>query len=142
MFEIDGAVVSPPRRFEGNEFATALADAPSVDVSRIDSGRTGTAVPLSAVLDLVEIAPEATHITFHAADGFAASVPIESVRSRGLIIHALEDAPLPDSAGGPLRFFVPDAAACRTAEVDACANVKALARIEFTVGPGADTRGT
>lgn len=141
MFEIDGAVVSP-RRFDGNEFATALVDAPGVDVSRIDSRRAGTAVPLSAVLDLVDVLPGATHVTFHAVDGFSASVPVESVRDRGLIIYALEDAPLPESAGGPIRFLVPDAAACRTAEVDACANVKALSRIELTVGPGTDTRGT
>jgi DMSO/TMAO reductase YedYZ molybdopterin-dependent catalytic subunit len=140
MFEIDGAVASP-RRFDGNEFASAIADAPHVDVSRLDSPRTGSAVPLSAVLDLVQPLPEATHVTLHAADGFAASVPIESVRDRGLIIYALDEAPLPESAGGPLRFFVPDAASCRTAEVDTCANVKALTRIELTAGRGADTRG-
>lgn len=140
MFEIDGAVASP-RHFDGKEFAAALADAPRVDVSRLDPRRSGTAVPLSAVLDLVEGLSEATHVTLHAADGFAASVPIELVRDRGLIVYALDDGPLPDSAGGPLRFFVPDAAACRTAEVDACANVKALVRIELTVGPGADARG-
>jgi DMSO/TMAO reductase YedYZ molybdopterin-dependent catalytic subunit len=140
MILIDGAI-SAPRRFDQIEFSTTVADVPHVDVNRIDTRRSGTAVALSDVLELVQVLPEATHVTLHAADGFAASVPIEAVRDRALIIYELDDGPLPAAAGGPLRFFVPDAAACRTADVDACANVKALVRIEFTVGPGADTRG-
>lgn len=140
MFVIDGAVAAP-RGFDRSDFTAAVADVLHVDVNRIDERRTGTAVALSDVLKLVEVSPEATHVTLHAADGFAASVPIEEVRDRALIIYAWDNAPLPDAAGGPLRFFVPDAAACRTADVDTCANVKSLVRIELSIGPGADTRG-
>ena len=139
MLLIDGAVAAPIR-LDATELQAALNDATHVNVSQIDARRVGTAVPLSELLDLADVLPDTTHVTFHAADGFAASVPLHLIRDRGLVIYAQDGGPLPESAGGPLRFLVPDAAACKTAEVDACANVKNLARIEMSVGRGADTR--
>ena len=44
--------------------------------------------------------------------------------------------------GGPVRFFIPDHAACHVAEVDECANVKFVDRIELTHGRGFDNRPT
>ncbi len=59
-----------------------------------------------------------------------------------MVAYRLGDAPLPRELGGPLRFLVPDTGPCAADEVDACANVKFLARLELTVGPGRDTRPT
>ena len=42
--------------------------------------------------------------------------------------------------GGPIRFLIRDPAACHTGELDDCANVKFVDRIELTVAKGRDTR--
>ena len=56
------------------------------------------------------------------------------------VIYELDGEPLPISAGGPIRFYIPDHAACHTAEVDECANVKFVDLIELSTGKGLDTR--
>jgi hypothetical protein len=40
----------------------------------------------------------------------------------------------------PIRFLIPDAVAKRSAEIDACSNVKYVGRLTATVGAGRDTR--
>ena len=60
----------------------------------------------------------------------------------GVVIYALEGAALPVEKGGPTRFVIPNPAACQTAELDECANVKFLDRIEITAERGRDTRPT
>ena len=40
----------------------------------------------------------------------------------------------------PIRFLIRDPAACRTDELDDCANVKFVDRIELTTSKGHDTR--
>jgi len=52
----------------------------------------------------------------------------------------INGSPIDVDKGGPFRFYIPNAAECAIAEVDECANVKYLDRIELTVGPGKDTR--
>ena len=44
------------------------------------------------------------------------------------------------SKGGPTRFIIRDHAACHADEIDECANVKFLDRIEFTIDKGFDNR--
>ncbi len=73
-------------------------------------------------------------------DDFHASIPLDSVRERAILIYRVNGQPLPQSAGGPLRFYIPDFAACRTAEVDECANVKFVDRIELSFERGQDNR--
>ncbi|QDU36379.1 Oxidoreductase molybdopterin binding domain protein [Maioricimonas rarisocia] len=105
------------------------------DISRLDSRRAGTAVKISALLDRMDLEPGATHLTLHSSsDGFTATVPIEAVRASGLLIIAFDGEPLPTRAGGPSRFFVPEAAACGSAELDACKNVKFVDRVEVVTG--------
>ena len=48
--------------------------------------------------------------------------------------------PLGADQGGPIRFLIRDPAACHTHELDDCANVKFLSRIELTERRGRDTR--
>ncbi|HUY93035.1 MAG TPA: molybdopterin-dependent oxidoreductase [Pirellulales bacterium] len=111
------------------------------DVSRSDPKRRGGAVQLSALLELAGVRPSARYITLHASsDDFHASLPLDAVRERAIVIYRLDGGPLPVSAGGPVRFFIPDFAACRTQEVDECANVKFVDRIELSATRGLDNR--
>jgi DMSO/TMAO reductase YedYZ molybdopterin-dependent catalytic subunit len=111
------------------------------DVSQIEPRRQGRAVQLNALLDRVAPAATATHLTLHAStDDFAASIPLDAVRGSGLLIFEIDGEAVHATQGGPYRFLIPNAAACQTAELDACANVKFLDRIELTAGKGRDTR--
>jgi len=112
------------------------------DLSTVVPGRTGGAVRLRAIFERVSVAPEATHLTCESSEGgFAASVPLEAVRA-AVVAYRLGDGPLPADLGGPLRFFIPQVDECARGEVDPCANVKYLARLRLTRGPGRDTRPT
>ena len=55
-------------------------------------------------------------------------------------VNANHAPSLPSGAGGPFRFLIPDFAACRTADVDECANVKFVDRIELSQQRGHDNR--
>jgi DMSO/TMAO reductase YedYZ molybdopterin-dependent catalytic subunit len=77
----------------------------------------------------------------HAArDDFHASIPLDAVADKALVIYREGGQPLPEKAGGPVRFFIPDFAACHTQEIDECANVKYVNRIELTAEKGFDNR--
>ena len=111
------------------------------DVSRIDPKRQGDAVTLAGLLARVRPKASVRYVTLHAsADDFHASIPLESVRDRALLIYRLDGQPLPLAAGGPARFYIPDFAACHTAEIDECANVKFVDHIEFSSQRGQDNR--
>jgi hypothetical protein len=113
------------------------------DVSRLIPGRHGDAVPLEALLILAGVKPSATYLTLHAGrDDFHASIPLAAVRDRGLLVYRLNDQPLPARAGGPLRFLILDPAECQTAEIDECANVKYVDRLELSAVRGHDNRPT
>ena len=140
MLKIDGEV-GHPRQLSGADFAAIDATYQIPDVSRLDPKRKGRAVRLAGVLALVGVKPSAKYLTLHAtADDFHASVPLEVVRERGILIYEVDGQPLPASAGGPVRFYIPDYAACHSAEVDECANVKFVDRLELTAQPGRDNR--
>lgn len=111
------------------------------DVSQVEERRQGKAVRLSALLNRVQPGESATHVTLHAStDDFAASIPLDAACDVGILIYEINGEPLDTKAGGPFRFLIPNAAECKTAEMDACANVKFLDRIELTAGKGRDTR--
>ncbi len=111
------------------------------DVSRLTGGRPGDAVTLFGLMQIAGVRPEAAYLGLHSSrDDFHASIPLGPVEERGLLIFRLDGEPLPGTAGGPLRFFVPDHAACHTAEIDECANVKYVDRLEFTREKGFDNR--
>lgn len=112
-----------------------------VDVSRLVPGRKGDAVRLSGILQLVQPLPTAQYLGLHSStDDFHASIPLAAVADRALVIYRLDGQPLPIAAGGPVRFFIPDFAACHTHEIDECANVKFIDRIEFAATKGFDNR--
>jgi len=111
------------------------------DVSTIEPKRQGGAVRLAGLLALAGVKADAAYLGLHASkDDFHASVPLDAVRERAIVIYRMGDEPLPETAGGPVRLFIPDFAACHTAEVDECTNVKFVDRIELTRGKGFDNR--
>ena len=97
-------------------------------------------VPLRSILQRAGVEADATHITVTASDGeFSASVPLVDVAD-ALLVYELEEEPLPVDMGGPFRFLIPNVGSCASAAVDACANVKYVARLTVSKGPGRDTR--
>jgi DMSO/TMAO reductase YedYZ molybdopterin-dependent catalytic subunit len=121
--------------------AALAAEYQVADVSRLDPKRAGDAVQLAGLLAQVRPKPSARYLTLHASkDDFHASIPLDAVRDRAVLIYRLDGRPLGESAGGPLRFFIPDFAACHTSEIDECANVKFVDRLEFSAEPGLDNR--
>ncbi|MDA0660392.1 MAG: molybdopterin-dependent oxidoreductase [Planctomycetota bacterium] len=111
------------------------------DISRLVPSRQGDAITLLALLEVANAKPTATYLGLHSStDNFHASIPLESVRSRGLLIYRVQGQPLRSDQGGPFRFFIPDHDQCHTSEVDECANVKYVDRLELTQGKGFDNR--
>jgi hypothetical protein len=135
---VEGAVETP-RAFSFTDLASLPGQVP--DIGRLIPGRQGGGVWLRSLLDATGARPQASHLTLHASDGdFSASVPLEAVRDRAIVVYRFGEGPLPAAQGGPMRFFITHIEACAVGEVDACANVKFLGTIQLTVGPGADTR--
>jgi DMSO/TMAO reductase YedYZ molybdopterin-dependent catalytic subunit len=111
------------------------------DVSAHHPGREGQGVELAALLRLAAPRPEARYMTLHAdRDDFHVSIALDAIRDRGMIVYRVGDGPLDPAHGGPIRFLIRDPASCHTSELDECANVKYLSRIELTTGRGRDTR--
>jgi DMSO/TMAO reductase YedYZ molybdopterin-dependent catalytic subunit len=113
------------------------------DVSRFHPNRRGDGVALEAILERVRPRPEADYLTLHAdRDDFHVSIPLQAVRGEGVVVYKHAGRGLGPEQGGPVRFLIRDPAACHTSELDDCANVKYLSRIELTVRRGRDTRPT
>ncbi|MDA7980434.1 MAG: molybdopterin-dependent oxidoreductase [Pirellulales bacterium] len=111
------------------------------DVSKLDSDRQGQGVWLEGILQAVKPEPAVKYLTLHAsADDFHASIPLKEIQDRSFLIFQRDGVALPVDAGGPFRFCIVDSAACQTAEVDDCANVKFVDRMEFSTEPGQDSR--
>lgn len=133
--------VDEPGSLTFADFAALPAEFQIADVSRLDPKRKGDAVRLEGLLRRVGVRASASWLTLHASrDDFHASIPLAVVRERAIVIYRVGGEPLPASAGGPFRFYVPDFAACHSAEVDECANVKFVDRIEFSSVRGYDNR--
>jgi len=63
---------------------------------------------LPSLLQLVEPQPEAKWVHFYCADDYFESLPIEELLlERVLFVHRMDDGPLHDLYGAPLRLIVP-----------------------------------
>jgi DMSO/TMAO reductase YedYZ molybdopterin-dependent catalytic subunit len=140
MLVVDGEV-ERPLDLTFNDLA-ALPEADQVaDISRFHPKRRGDGVALEALLERAVVKSQANYVTLHADhDDFHVSVPLEALRAQGVIVYHDAGKPLGAEQGGPIRLIVRDPAACHTHELDDCANVKFLSRIELTVRRGRDTR--
>jgi DMSO/TMAO reductase YedYZ molybdopterin-dependent catalytic subunit len=111
------------------------------DVSRFQPARKGDGVALEAILRRCRPRPGADYLSLHAEkDDFHVSIPLEATRGEGVVVYRIEGRPLSAAEGGPFRYLIRDPAACKTSELDDCANVKYLDRIEITRRRGRDTR--
>lgn len=63
-------------------------------------------VPVSALLDEIEVQPRARYARLEAADGHTTFVPLERLRA-GLLAYALDGAPLSPEQGAPARLVIP-----------------------------------
>jgi DMSO/TMAO reductase YedYZ molybdopterin-dependent catalytic subunit len=140
MLKVSGEVAEP-RILEFADLAAIAPEYQVPDVSRIVPGRKGDAVTFAGILQLVGPKMTAKYLGLHSStDDFHASIPLADVADKALVIYRLNGQPLPAKAGGPVRFFIPDFAACHTHEIDECANVKFVDRIELTAEKGFDNR--
>ena len=140
MLSITGEVESP-RSLTFADLAAIPVEHQVPDVSRLVPGRKGDAVTLAGILGLVQPKSIAKWLGLNSArDDFHASIPLDAVADKALVIYRLDGQPLPEKAGGPVRFFIPDFAACHTQEIDECANVKFVDSVELTAEKGFDNR--
>ena len=104
------------------------------DVSTLNPARRGTGVDLAAVIDRAGPAADATRVILHAdRDGFLVALPLAAMLVRAVVIYARDGGPVPDRDGGPFRVMIREAADCASGEeLDDCANVKYLSRIQLT----------
>ena len=66
-------------------------------------------VRLKALAERAVVRPSARYVVFEAAHGYTANVPLrEALKENVLIVHRLENSPLPRAHGGPVRAVVPD----------------------------------
>ena len=140
VLKVDGAVDRPAALTLGD--LRGLPEAFQVkDVTRFHSKRPGDGVALEALLGMVGPKPEADYLTLHAdRDDFHVSVPLQAIRAEGIVVYRNGETGLAPEQGGPIRFLIRDPSACHTSELDDCANVKYLSRIELSVRKGRDTR--
>jgi len=140
LLRFEGAVARPlVLTFE--DLSGMPVETQEADVSRFQPGRKGDAVTLDSLLSLAGPETGVSHITLHAdRDDFHVSIPLAAIREQGLVVYKVGGDPLPVESGGPIRLLIRDPAACHTGELDECANVKYLSRIELTRQRGRDTR--
>jgi DMSO/TMAO reductase YedYZ molybdopterin-dependent catalytic subunit len=142
VLTVDGAIERPLRLTLAD--LDALPESARVrDVSRFQPKRQGDGVALDAILAQAGVQPQANYVTLHAdRDDFHVSVPLQPVREQGIVVYRLGTERLGAEHGGPVRFLIKDPTVCHTGELDECANVKYLSRIELTTRRGQDTRPT
>jgi DMSO/TMAO reductase YedYZ molybdopterin-dependent catalytic subunit len=134
-------LVEQPLELRYEDLAQLPPDSQVADVSRFQPTRRGDGVALDAILERARPLPEANYLTLHAdRDDFHVSIPLAAVRSEAIVVYKVGDRRLGTDLGGPIRFLIRDPAACHTDELDDCANVKFLSRIELTLRRGRDTR--
>jgi 2-dehydropantoate 2-reductase len=130
---IEGAVVQPVT-LDREALARLPAEHQVSDLAAIMPNVKGKAIRVKGILEVPALAIGADHITFHSQDGqFAASLTVKQAAEHGVLVYELDGQPMPEAKGGPFRLVAPGLG-------DLCANVKGVARIELTKGPGKDTR--
>lgn len=131
VLTIEG-VVQTPLELSFNDLANIEGDAAVADVSTLVPNRQGAAVRLQHLIEQSQPDPHANTIRFIASDGYAVSLRLASILPVGLLVYSIDGQPLTENQGGPARMVIPNSAECHTAELDFCANIKSLVRIEIT----------
>lgn len=135
LLRIDGQVMQP-LVFDAESLTKLPASEQVPDVSVLDSAMHGQGVRVRALLNVVTCQIGVDHVTFHSADErFAVSLRLAEAADAGVLVYQRDGRPLREEEGGPFRLIAPGLD-------DRCANVKGVARLELTIGPGKDTRPT
>ena len=109
---IDGAVTRP-QTFSWEQFQAL----PQVDDHQDFHCVTGWSildmqfrgVRFETLAALARLAPGATHVMCHAADGYSTNLPLEeALKPDVLLVHTLAGQPLAIDHGGPVRMVVPE----------------------------------
>ena len=140
ILTVDGQV-ERPLKLTFSDLKGLPGTAQVTDVSRFHPNRQGDGVTLEAILERAGVLPSASYLTLHAEkDDFHVSVPLAPLLGQGIVVYRRGPERLGAEHGGPIRFLIRDPAACHTDQLDDCANVKYLSRMELTTGRGRDTR--
>jgi DMSO/TMAO reductase YedYZ molybdopterin-dependent catalytic subunit len=109
-FSMNG-LVKTPVRLSHEEFMKLPRRTVTADIhcvtrwSMLDS--TWEGVPVSEVMKLVELEPEATHVMAHAEQGFTANLSLDDfLRDENMLVDTRNGQPIPAEHGWPLRLFV------------------------------------
>jgi DMSO/TMAO reductase YedYZ molybdopterin-dependent catalytic subunit len=142
ILTVDGSV-DRPLQLSFRDLHTLPEQAQIHDVSRFHPTRKGDGVALDVILDRAGVHPSANYVTLHAdQDDFHVSVPLALLRGQGIVVYRIGPSRLTAEHGGPIRLLIRDPSLCHTGELDDCANVKYLRRIELSERRGRDTRPT
>jgi DMSO/TMAO reductase YedYZ molybdopterin-dependent catalytic subunit len=132
LVTVDGLVDKPLRLDHAAWSAlprrTETADFHCVEGWSVDRLRWGGVAPRT-ILDMAGLKPTASYVNFHALGGsYADSLPLSLVDDvQTVLADTLDEQPLPDAHGGPLRLVVPKQLGYK--------NVKWVVRLEVTDHP-------
>jgi DMSO/TMAO reductase YedYZ molybdopterin-dependent catalytic subunit len=108
---VNGLVVEP-RTLTYDEFKALPRQTEQKDVhcvtrwSMLDS--TWEGVPVSEVMKLVELKPEATHVMVHGEHGYTTNLSLDDfLRDENMLVDTRNGEPITPEHGWPLRLFVP-----------------------------------
>jgi DMSO/TMAO reductase YedYZ molybdopterin-dependent catalytic subunit len=112
-FTIDGLInVQQPVRLTRDELLKLPRRVVKSDVhcvtrwSLLDS--TWEGVPISEVMKLVQLKPEASHVMVRAEQGFTANLSLDDfMREENMLVDTRNGEPISPEHGWPLRLFVP-----------------------------------
>jgi len=67
-----------------------------------------TGVRLATLLNEAAVSPDAKYVVFHCADGYSVGIPLDRAMQPGaMLAYMMDDQPLPQEHGFPLRAIVP-----------------------------------
>ena len=107
-----GGLVDQPARLTLEDFKTLPRKAVKADVhcvtrwSLLDS--TWEGVPITEIMKLVQLKPEATHVMVTAEHAFTANLSLDDfLRDENMLVDTRNGEPIAPEHGWPLRLFVP-----------------------------------